>query len=263
MDGNDQPPTSLKRRGPQVAVILVIVALLIAGAVTWFVLDRPHGLAAPDAGAVAVIDAGAPEPEHVDIAAGETLVKGLVPDSWLEGGDSIRRAAAAVYAVAEGQSPRVMVPFLDPGGELVVDEVKPPKKKKKEKEKSKFFISEKNDARYDTVTAAFTKIDAAAVGRLYGAVRPYLDAAFREIAPPGKTFDAAFTAAVDRLAAVPVADGPREVVPLDKGVGYAWADPKLEALKPAEKHLLRMGPKNARAVVAQLKAFRAAMSHEK
>ena len=36
--------------------------------------------------------------------------------------------------------------------------------------------------------------------------------------------------------------------------------PKLEALKPAEKHLLRMGPTNARAVVKQLEAFRAAMA---
>ena len=255
MDGNEAPKTSMKSRGPYIGLFLVLVALGLAGVGTWLVLARTQVQAPPDAGTPPVVDAGAPEP-GLDPAQGDVLVGDLVPKEWLAGGDVIRRAATAVYAVSMGESPRLVLPFLDPGGTFIVDEVKG----KTKKEKSKFFISEKNDARYDAVTATFTAIDAEAVGRLYGKARPYLESAFKEIAPPGKTFDSAFMAAVDRLSAVPITDGPREVVPMDVGVAYKWADPKLEELKPAEKHLLRMGPKNARAVVKQLQAFRTAMS---
>lgn len=261
MDGNDAPKTSLKSRGPYVGLVLVLIALGLAGVGTWLVLERTRVPPPPDAGTPApVVDAGAEPAAGVDPAGGDVLIGDLVPKEWLAGGDVVRRAATAVYAVSQGESPRIVLPFLDPGGTFLVDEVKQKPKNKKDKPRPKYFISEKNDARYDGVTAAFTAIDAAAVGRAYGKLRPYLESAFREIAPPGKTFDAAFIAAVDRLAAVPISDGPREVVPLEVGVGYAWADPKLEALKPAEKHLLRMGPKNARAVVKQLQAFRAAMA---
>jgi hypothetical protein len=145
---------------------------------------------------------------------------------------------------------------LQPEGTFIVDEQKP----KKRRQHSKYFISDNNDARYDKVTQIITRVDAAAVARSYVRLRPFLNAAYREIARPGKTFDAAFSAAVDRLAAVPITDGPREVIPQTIGTGYAWADPKVEALSPAEKHLLRMGPKNARAIVKQLQAFRAAIA---
>lgn len=256
MDGNDPPKTSMKSRGPYIGLVLVLIALGLAGVGTWLVLARTQVQSAPDAGTPPpVVDAGAPEP-GLDPSQGDVLIGELVPKEWLAGGDVVRRAATAVYAVSMGESPRLVLPFLDPGGTFIVDE----QKGKKKKEKSRWFISEKNDARYDAVTATFTAIDAQAAGRLYGKLRPYLESAFKEIAPPGKTFDAAFMAAVDRLSAVPITDEPREVIPMEVGVGYTWADPKLEALKPAEKHLLRMGPKNARAVVKQLQAFRTAMT---
>lgn len=260
----------MKRKWPWVVLLLLLTAFGVGGLLLWRDLKQPQPVAQPAVEAIA--DAGVePQGAPVDLAAGDGLAKGLVPEAWLEGGDAVRRAAGAVYAVSQGQSPRVMMGFLDPGGSFIVDEqpgeAPPPVKGKKKgkpqpKPKPRYFISEKNDARYDAVTATFTSIDAAAAGRLYGKLRPYLDAAFREIAPPGKTFDAAFTQAVDRLAAVPITDGPREVVQAEVGVGYAWADPKLEALSPAEKHLLRMGPRNARAVVKHLQAFREAMKAE-
>jgi len=266
MDENEVPKTSFKSRGPYAVLAALIVLALAAGGVAWYWHKMaPEPLAqAPDAREPAAADAGSTEP-GADLAEGEQVAKSsladLVPKAWLEGGDTVRRIAAAVNAVSEGQSPRVVMLVMQPEGGFIVDEKKEVVKKgRKRVTHSTFFISDKNDARYDAVTKAFTAIDAAAVGRLYGKLRPYLETAFREIARPGKTFDGAFTSAVDRLAAVPIPDGPREVVPMAVGTGYAWKDPKLEALSPAEKHLLRMGPQNARAVVEQLKAFRAAMN---
>ncbi|HLM44689.1 MAG TPA: DUF3014 domain-containing protein, partial [Myxococcaceae bacterium] len=43
---------------------------------------------------------------------------------------------------------------------------------------------------------------------------------------------------------------PVELTP--KGALYAYADPRLEALGAAEKHLLRMGPENMRKVQTKL-----------
>ena len=40
---------------------------------------------------------------------------------------------------------------------------------------------------------------------------------------------------------------------------YRFADPALEALGPVEKHLLRLGPANARAVQAKLRLLRASL----
>jgi hypothetical protein len=268
VDENQAQKTSFKSRGPW-GVLIVLALLVAAGVGVWTQWDRimppPPAPAVVDAGVA--VDAGVPAEKSVNIAEGDAVARdaGIIPADWLKGGDLVRRAAGAVNAVAEGATPRPMLSVLQPDGAFTVDEQagKPIKGKlkkgQKRREASKFFISEKNDARYDKVTKMVTQMDPAAVARLYKQLKPYLEAAYREIARPGQTFDAAFGAAVDRLAAVPITDRPREVVPLETGVGYAWKDPKLEALSPAEKHLLRMGPKNARAIVKQLQAFRTAM----
>jgi hypothetical protein len=37
------------------------------------------------------------------------------------------------------------------------------------------------------------------------------------------------------------------------GIGYAYADPRLEGLSPPQKQLLRMGPENVKAIQAKLR----------
>ncbi|GMU06211.1 DUF3014 domain-containing protein [Corallococcus caeni] len=50
---------------------------------------------------------------------------------------------------------------------------------------------------------------------------------------------------------------PVELTP--KGALYVYADPSLEALGAAEKHLLRMGPENMRKLQAKLTELAAAL----
>ena len=45
-----------------------------------------------------------------------------------------------------------------------------------------------------------------------------------------------------------------------KVVSFAFADPALEKLSPAQKHLLRMGPRNVRAIQHQLRAMAEALA---
>lgn len=265
MDGHEQQPqTTFKRRGGPLTVVIVSVLVLGVGAtVAWFMLQRPQPevVVAPPP-EVAPVDAGVAEvpldAEASQATIAQWLNEHVVPPelkAWLSAPEVVRRAAAAVYAVAEGDSPREVLSFMQPAGEFSVRETRGTKRKP-----GKVFIDEKSYARYDRIAEVIGSLDAQAAGRLYAGLRVPLQAAFREISPPGQTFDAAFVRAVDRLAAVPLQEGPVQVVLMPKGVTYAFVDEKLEQRPPAEKHLLRMGPKNAHLVVKQLQAFRAAIA---
>jgi hypothetical protein len=238
-------------------VVLAIAALVAAsGFLVWRVFEGqqvppPVVVAQPQA-----VDAGRPEPTAAPVKGG---AGGLSADpelaKWLAQPDIIRRLVAAVVQVSDGDSPRDTLGFLTVPGVFSVVE----KKDKKTKKKT-LFISPKSTARYDAVTKVIGSIDTAAMGRLYVKVRPFAESVFREIAPPGTSLDETLKKAIATLAAVPISDVPLEVAAMREGIGYAFVDPKLEALNRAQKHLLRMGPANARVMIAKLEAFRAASS---
>src|SRR5581483_3808756 len=146
MDENEVPKTSFKSRGPYAVLAALIVLALAAGGVAWYWHKMaPEPLAqAPDAREPAAADAGSTEP-GADLAEGEQVAKSsladLVPKAWLEGGDTVRRIAAAVNAVSEGQSPRVVMLVMQPEGGFIVDEKKEVVKKgRKRVTHSTFFI---------------------------------------------------------------------------------------------------------------------------
>ena len=60
------------------------------------------------------------------------------------------------------------------------------------------------------------------------------------------------------LLKTPVIDDPVRIEPLG-GTGYGFADPQLEALTPAQKHLLRAGPRNVRTIHSSLRAIAVAL----
>jgi hypothetical protein len=55
------------------------------------------------------------------------------------------------------------------------------------------------------------------------------------------------------LLRTPNRDSPLEVRRNDNAFGYGFTDTRLEDLSPAQKLLLRMGPRNARIVKTQLR----------
>lgn len=249
-------PNNFKSSSPLWLFGIALVGAIVAGIFVfrWYqetpsVAPRPRPLVA------AAPDAGIETAPHVELADGDRIagqgIRALGNDpqlaSWAEQGGLVRRIASSVQLVADGESPRPVLGFMQPKRGFGVD-----------RKNGKLYMSAASTSRYDDVTRALASVDARAAGRLYLTLSDYLESAYREIAPQGKRFDAGFKEAVDRLAAVPVSDEPVEVVPMQTGVGWAFADPKLEKLKPAEKHLLRMGPKNAREIVSKLKAFEAA-----
>jgi hypothetical protein len=257
MNQTNTPPSSpLRKTNTGLWVAVIVVALATLAALGWLAYTRLSAAArpAPLAVAPAAVVAPAPPSANADDAdallAAEAKAPGLAPQvaAWLAEPGMLRRLAAAVWQVSQGESPREPLRFLAPrGGFSVVTK------------DGRTFMSPASAARYDFVATALGSLDAAQAGAVYARARPFFQAAFREISPPDARFDKAVDRALERLAAVPLTDAPLEVAPMEVGVGYRFTDPALEALDPVQKHLLRMGPANARVVLTQLRSFRGAL----
>src|SRR5438128_993729 len=92
---------------------------------------------------------------------------------------------------------------------------------------------------------------------VYRRLQPLCEDAYRGLGKPQGRFDDVLVKAIRTLLAAPVVEGDVELTP--KVITYAFADPALEGLTPAQKHLLRMGPKNVHAIQAELRALATAL----
>jgi hypothetical protein len=166
--------------------------------------------------------------------------------AWLVGPDLIRRFAAAVDNVAEGNSPRRQLPALAPGAPFRVSE-----------RDGRLVIDPRSYARYDVYAEVFAAFDTGACLDLYRRLAPLLREAYADLGHPDADFDSALVRAIDELRRTPVVEGEVE---LERVVAsYELIDPDLEALSPAQKHLLRMGPRNTRRIQAKLGELRAGL----
>lgn len=159
--------------------------------------------------------------------------------AWLATDDLIRSFTIGVENVAEGKTPARQLPMLRPssgfrvlqrGGDLIIDP--------------------RSYERYDALAAAAASMDADGSARLYATLKPRIEEAYRELRD--SPFDRTFERAIVLLLSTPVLDGPIRVEP--RGIGYGFADPKLEALTAGQKQLLRTGPRNVRVFQTSLRA---------
>lgn len=165
----------------------------------------------------------------------------LVPESAVE------RFVAAVDNVAAGASPRVNVKQLAPSGAYQAIPL----------DGDTFEVAPDSYARYDPIVAVVTSVEPRAAARVYHQLKPLMEEAYRNLGYPKGGFDATLTKAIGHLLATPV---PEQPVKLVSGLGtYRYADPELEALTPARKHLVRMGPANQRRMQAHIRAIAAAL----
>lgn len=244
---------------PAVVATVVVLVLLLAGGAWLWLRGRDAGDGPDGAGSVADTTArAAPADSPIDLPeleASDEVVRRMAeglssrPElaEWLATDRLVRRFVGAVVVVAAGRSPREELEFLDPGASFEVRRPDEPT-----------VVDPASYRRYDAVAATVASLDTRGTAELYRRLRPLFQEAYRDLGFREGSFDGALARAVETLLAVPVPEGPVEVVPVG-GNAYEYRDPELEALSPAQKHLLRMGPENIRRIQAKLRELAGAL----
>lgn len=232
---------------------LLIVALLVAaGAVIGArsLLKPAPGLSSP-AWAPAALPSDLPPLEESD-ALVRLRASALSPEpafrEWLKLEALIPRLASAMSRIAQGTVPREIFAAFAPRGKFSVA-----------RKEGKAFADPAAFARYDAFAALVDRVDAAAAARVFEALMPLFDAAQLDLGEHRAGARESFLAAARELLAAPVLDKPAALTTGKKGIGWAYADESLEELSPAQKQLMRMGPKNQAAVQAKLRAVALAL----
>jgi hypothetical protein len=110
--------------------------------------------------------------------------------------------------------------------------------------------------RYVRIADAVASVDPRAAARVYATLKPRIEDANRDLGTQ-QPFDHTLERAIVALLATPVVDAGESLKP--KGIGYGYADERLESLTAAQKQLLRMGPRNVRVIKAKLREIALAL----
>jgi hypothetical protein len=161
--------------------------------------------------------------------------------AWLMSDGLIRNFAVVVSNVAEGPTPVVHLRMLRPTAVFKVTD-----------RNGRLLIDTRSYERYDRFAAAAASIDPAGAARIYATLKPRIEEAHRDLGT-GLSLDRTLELAIVTLLKTPVVADPIAVRP-EGGTGYAYVDPALEALTPAQKQLLRTGSANVQAIQIWLRS---------
>ena len=243
------------RGGGMLTGVLMLAALAVAVALGFYGRDwwnRRAAEATPAARTAAAAGAAVPEGfgPVPQLDASDDFVRALVrqlsqkPEwaAWLASGNLVRSFVVSVDKIAVGSSP--------------AKELKPAAPQGKFQTLGAGRTLRVDPASYDRYNALANVVDAIdpdGAARAYRRLRPLMQQAFEELGYVNLSFDDRLARALGRLVDVPVQEG--DVMLRATSVTFQYADPELEALSPAQKHMLRMGPHNMRLVQTKLRAF--------
>ena len=179
-----------------------------------------------------------------------TLVQALSESSavmaWLPTNGLIRNFTVVVTNVADGATPAKLLKVLKPRAAFrIVDRA------------GGTYPDPRSYDRYNGIADAVASIDPAGAAKLYATLKPRIEEAHRDLAASSESFDHTLERAIVALLDTPNVDAPPRLRP--KGIGYGYADDRLEDLTPAQKQLLRMGPRNVRIIKARLREIAVAL----
>ena len=254
-------PLPTRRVGLWVVVATLMAAAGIAAYIALAWRPRPAPAPAASSGPTATAR-GAPaalggtgEPITLPpLDASDALVRTLVQAlsaspavmTWLPTNGLIRNFTVVVANIADGATPAKHLSVLRP--------------------RSPFRIAERDGVatvdprgydRYTAIADAIASLDPAAAAGLYATLKPRIEEAHRDLGSPDQSFDRTLEHAIVALLETPVVDAPPRLAP--KGIGYAYADDRLESLTAAQKQLLRMGPRNVRIIKERLREIALAL----
>jgi hypothetical protein len=256
--GSPSPDDTTARKTP--LLVIAAAGLALGGGLAWWWAHDRHAAVTPVA-AVAATEAAIPpaaEPakplpplDQMDIflrALLGTLSSSPEFARWLATDDLIRQMARAIDAVSRGESPADDLVVLTPSSTFEVSGLR-----------GQHVIDRASYRRYDRLAAAVASLDPEAVARVYRTIQPRLNEAYRALGRADGSVDTALQVALRVVASTPIVDEPVRLVP-GRGATYAFADPAIETLKPAQKQLIRMGPANQAKVQARLHEISTALA---
>jgi Protein of unknown function (DUF3014) len=159
--------------------------------------------------------------------------------AWLAGDQLIRNFTVTALNIAGGRSPSMQL-----------NRLRPTQKFQARGSGADLSIDPRSYTRYNTYADAVASLDARGTARLYATLKPRIQDAYKELGYPDGNFDAVMAKAINELLQTPVVEG--RVGLVSKSVAYEFADPRLQALSPAQRQLLRMGPRNMRLIQGKL-----------
>jgi hypothetical protein len=254
----DAPDAAPRRRGGArltVGALIVLALVTYGGYLAWLrrSADSPASTPGTPRAAAPVVTRTLPVERAADITVppideSDSLVRELVSQlsqhpkvvAWLTTDHLIRNFAVVIQNVGGRESPAQHLRSVRPAGTFAVV-----------RDGAKTYIDPASYRRYDAHADAFAAIDPRGAARLYATVKPRVSEALRDLGGSGADADATLTRAINELLATPVIEGR---IPLRQtSVMYAFEDPTLESLSPAQRQLLRTGPRNVRIVQQKLR----------
>jgi len=256
--GADDPAGSSPRRRSLAFLAVAAVAILaLAGGYLYLRRARPEPAAA----------AGAKPDDAVKVRQDETAAVSLPP---LEGTDPLVRqlvGALSSHPVVAAwlATDRLIVNFVvvtsriadgaTPAAELKA--IGPVPEFRARTTPAGLSIDPATYHRFDRHAQAVASIDAHGAARVYETLKPRVMEAEKNFGGPAD-FDQELERAIVELLKVPIVDGP--IALTRRGIGYGYADPRLEAMSAAQKQLFRMGPDNVRVVQGKLREIASYLS---
>ena len=161
---------------------------------------------------------------------------------WFSIDHLIRRFVTLVDNISRGKVPRKQMAFFTPKGSFQVM-----------KSKGMLIIDPKSYQRYDVYADFLSSIDSARAADLYRRLEPIINQAYQELGNPQSRFDIVLFQAIGHLQKTPIIEG--GIALIRPSVMYKFNAKELEDLSPAQKQLLRTGPRNTRIIQKKLSSI--------
>ena len=242
----------------QTRIIMAIVAVVVIGigAGLWWWQSaqppaKPTAVSTPEQHAAGTAEDGdvpsTPEVQRAVLPPLESSddyvreqVTALSPEmaEWLKQDDLVRRFAVVIDNARVGDYPRRQLVFLTPTNKFPILQ-----------QGDRMLLDLDGYHRFDAFVDTAISVDPQRASSLLRTLSPLLVEALKELGAKDADPAVAMREAIDQAMATPDVEGDIELV--QPKVYYQFADAKLEALKPLQKQLLRMGPQN----LARIKSY--------
>ena len=164
--------------------------------------------------------------------------------AWLATKGLIANFTLVTLTIAEGRTPANLLRPIAPRGPF-----------RTTRSRDGLFVDPRSYGRYNPHAEAIGALDSAGTASLYLTLKPRIAEAYSELGFPEGDFDRVLERAIGVLLQTPTLDEKATLFP--KGVTYAYTDPTLQSLSPAQKQLLRLGPRNGQVVRGKLEEIAA------